>query len=130
MKLVVMAVVLVSTVGCAVFETRPPQEVIAERAVEQANYLMVGDFDAALKYMTPSFQNGPKAQDYRRHRAAAPGWSAARVRWVKCDPVDAPERCDVRLLVTVTRPPSINVPIEVPLDDVWILVDSKWYQFD
>ena len=130
MKFVLLAAILVSMAGCTLFETRPPEEVVAERAMEQANYLMAGDFDAALEYMTPSYQNGPKAQNYRADKAAAPSWRAAAVKWVKCDPVDAAERCEVRLLVTVTRPPSMNVPIQVPLDDVWILVERKWYQFD
>ena len=130
MKRVVISVVLASLAGCALFDDRLAEEVVAERAMEQANLLMAGDYEAALEYMTPSFQNGPKAQNYRADKAAVPSWRAAALKWVKCDPVDAPERCEVRLLVTVTRPPSMNVPIQVPLDDVWILVDGKWYQYD
>ena len=130
MKFVLILAVLLSTAGCAVFETRPPEEVVAERAMEQANYLMAGDFEAALEYMTPSFQNGPQAQDYRRDKAAVPSWNAASIKWVKCDEVEAPERCEVRVMVTVVRPPSITVPITIPLDDTWILVEGIWYQFD
>ena len=130
MKFVLILAVLLSTAGCAVFETRPPEEVVAERAMEQANYLMAGDFEAALEYMTPSFQNGPKAQDYRREKAAAPAWDDASVKWVKCDADDEVTKCEVRLLITVLRPPAITVPIQIPLDDTWILVDGNWYQFD
>ena len=122
------AVVLVS--GCASLTARPPEEVVAERAMLQVEALMAGDFETALTYMTPSYQGSPKADSYARNRAAAPGWSDAYLKWVKCENVPDPARCDVRIIIKMARPPVVATLITVPIDDVWIKVDGEWYQYE
>ena len=117
--------------ACVSLEPATPEEIVGTRALEQARALMAADFDAAIKYMTPSYQNSDRSKDYRRSKSGATGWTDVSLRWVKCgdEPQEA-TRCEVRLMVTLLRPPAVTTPISVPLDDVWILVGGEWYQYE
>lgn len=117
------------TGACAGLEPKTPEEIVGERALEQARALMAADFDTAIEYMTPSYKNSDRASDFKRSRSGATGWMDASLKWVKCDDEPQPTRCEVRLLVKIMRPPAVTTPIIVPLDDVWILVDGEWYQY-
>ena len=117
-------------VGCSNINMAvAPEEIVGERAIAQANAVMVGDFDTGLGYMTPSYRESARAKDFKRSRSGATGWTNVDLKWVKCDDAPKPTRCEVRLLVTLMRPPAITTPITVPLDDVWIFVDDDWYQY-
>ena len=105
------------------------EEIVGERALNHAAALMAGDFDGALEFMLPSYANSARAADYKRSRSGATGWKDVSLKWVKCGDSEIKDRCEVRLLVTTTRPPATTTPITVPLDDVWLLVDGRWYQY-
>lgn len=116
--------------GCAAMQSRSPEEIVGERATAQADALMRADFETALSFMAPSYRDNPRSESYARDRAGAPGWTDATLKWVKCEQVPDPEKCDVRMLIKMSRPPMVNTPILVPLDDVWIKVSGQWYQYD
>ena len=101
---------------------------MGERALAQAEALRSGDYEAALQFMTPSYQASPRARDYQRNRAGAAGWTSVDLKWVRCDEIGT--SCDVRLIIRAVRPPVTNTPLPIPLDDVWILVDGEWYQYE
>lgn len=121
-------VILAPALGCAALAPKTPEEIVGARALEQARALQAGDYDSALDYMTPAYRSSPRARDYQRNRAGSGGWQDVVLKWVKCDPESA--RCEVRLLIYVIRPPAVNTPLPVPLDDTWIEVDGVWYQYD
>ena len=108
---------------------RPAEEIVGERALEHARALMAGDFDGAIEFMIPTYKNSPRAKDFKRSKSGATGWQDVSLKWVKCDDGEVTERCEVRLIVKTLRPPAVMVPITVPLDDVWILVEGGWYQY-
>ena len=116
--------------GCASIDSRPPEEIVAERALEQVAFLMAGDFDNALSYMSPSYRNGGRAQFYSADKSGALSWQKADLKWVKCEDAPEPKRCEIRLLITVVKPPAIRTPIVVPLDDIWIKVENRWFMYE
>lgn len=122
------AVMAASGLGCAALAPQAPEELVGARALEQAEALKLGDYERALTYMTPSYQSSPRARDYQRNRAGSGGWEDIQLKWVRCD--EEHGRCEVRLLIYAVRPPAFTSPVPVPLDDTWIKVDGKWYQYD
>ena len=125
-----LVAVAVLCVGCANLQNSSPEEEVGARALQQAEALMAGDFEAALDFMAPAYRASPRADSYGRNRAGAPAWSGVQLKWVRCDEGEKPERCEVRLLITTMRPPAIMTPIQIPLDDTWVLVGGQWYQYD
>ena len=121
-------VCLASGLGCATFSTQTPEKIVGGRALEQAEALRVGDYPAALAYMTPTYQSGPRAADYQRNRAGSGSWQKVDLKWVRCDADYI--ACDVRLLITAFRPPAVAVPIQIALDDKWVEINGQWYQYD
>ena len=98
------------------------------RALAQSEALMAGDYEAAMGFMTPTYQSSPRAADYQRNRAGTGSWQKVDLKWVRCD-ADY-NACDVRLLITAFRPPAVAIPIQIPLDDKWVIIDGQWYQYD
>lgn len=121
-------VCLISGLGCAALSPKTPEEIVGDRALEQAEALRRGDHDAALAYMTPTYQSSPRAADYQRNRAGTGAWQKVDLKWVKCDQDSTV--CDVRLIIYMLRPPAMNAPIPIPLDDRWIKVGRDWYQYE
>jgi hypothetical protein len=121
-------VCLASGLGCATPSTQTPEEIVGGRALAQSEALMAGDYEAAMVFMTPTYQSSPRAADYQRNRAGTGSWQKVDLKWVRCD-ADY-NACDVRLLITAFRPPAVAVPIQIPLDDKWVIIDGQWYQYD
>ena len=119
---------LAAGLGCAGLPSQTPEEIVGDRAVAQAEALKRGDYEAALGFMTPTYQSSPRAADYQRNRAGSGGWQQIDLKWVKCD--ESYSACDVRLIITTTRPPFVTTPIPIPLDDTWVKIDRQWYQYD
>ena len=114
--------------GCAALSPKTPEERVGDRALEQAEALMAADYELAMGFMTPTYQSSPRSADYQRNRAGSGSWQKVDLKWVKCD--EEYKACDVRLLITAFRPPAVTVPIQVPLDDIWVKIDGQWYQYD
>ena len=121
--------------GCSSIGSTPPEEVVRARAEAQGQALVDQDFEKALSYTTPAYQNSPRAQLYQANHSGSSFWVEAEVAWVKCDEGDNPERCNVRLWVfgqfprpgRYTGQRGVDVPIS--LDSVWIKIDRQWYQY-
>lgn len=121
--------------ACSVLDPLPPEEAIAERAQQQAEALLALDYEKALTYVSPSFQNSARAASYQARYAAAPFWNGVEVRWVRCGEDPDPQRCEVRLWVYATLPRTGRFESQrgsndpASLDSVWIKVDGQWYQY-
>ena len=119
--------------GCSTLQTAPPEEIIAERALDQARHLINRDYDSALTYVTPSYQESARAKFYQAEFSGAASWIDASVRWVKCDEAPQADRCDVRLLIYGSLPSSGRYSSarggDVPWswDAVWVKLDGEWY---
>ena len=119
--------------GCAVFDSRPPEEVVLERAELHLAALRAGDFDAALEFTTPGFQSSARARRYGAMYSAAPAWRNAEIYAVECEGGQEAEKCLVRTRIYPFIAPHIqanigNLPVSVTAD--WILLSGKWYRYE
>jgi hypothetical protein len=39
------------------------------------------------------------------------------------------ERCEVRLILTVMKPPEMSLPMPIPYEMTWLKVDGDWYLY-
>lgn len=124
--------------GCASLDNRPPEEIVGERALKQARALMERDFDEAVTYTTPAYQNGPRSWTYPADHSGAMYWRDVQLRWVRCDEGPDPDRCSARIWIFAEFPQvairpgmtsgsSADVPIS--WDKTWIKIDGRWYQY-
>ena len=71
--------------GCASQPDLSVEEQVGNRALQWADALMALDYDKALAYMTPSYQNGPRAQRFKGEYRGASFWRDAEIMWVRCE---------------------------------------------
>lgn len=127
--------VLVTLVGCGALPQRPVEEVVAERAAAQASALIDRDYEAALRYVVPSYQNSARAALYEANYSGSSFWKDTSVRWVKCGDEPDTERCEVRVWVYGQAPSGGRFMSQrgddVPWswDMVWVKIDGQWYQY-
>ena len=115
--------------GCATQAEQSAKDQVAARAVEWADALMDLDYDRALTYMTPTYQNSPRADRFRGDFSGSSWWLDANIKWVKCAEAAGSERCEVRMIITLLKPPEMSTPIPIPYDTTWLLLQGTWYQY-
>ena len=173
--------------GCASQPELPVEEQVGSRVLQWADALMSLDYDKALTFMTPSYQNSPRADRFRGDFNGAGFWKDAEIKWVKCDEASGPEtgtdeigtatnssaskpvdtiaadseeecvvttwescrqssatqpvstsdssgvessaRCDVRLILSVLKPPEMSFPMPIPYEAVWLKIGGAWYMY-
>ena len=119
--------------GCSMLQPRPPEEIIADRALAQARHLINKEYDLALTYVVPSYQDSARATFYEADYSGSATWTDASVAWVRCDEALEPDRCEVRLWVyggpAAPRGSSRADNEPFVLQRVWIKINGKWYQF-
>lgn len=126
---------LFTMIGCSSIESKSPEEIVRSRAEAQGQALVDQDFEAALSYTTPAYQNSPRSELYQANHSGSSFWLKTEVAWVRCDEGENPERCNVRLWVygEFPRPGRYTgqrgQDVPVSLDSIWIKVDERWYQY-
>jgi hypothetical protein len=43
--------------------------------------------------------------------------------------VESSSRCDVRLILSVMKPPEMSYPMPIPYEAVWLKIDEAWYMY-
>ena len=43
--------------------------------------------------------------------------------------VESSARCDVRLILSVMKPPEMSFPTPIPYEAVWLNIDGAWYMY-
>ena len=179
-KLGLLAAVLVT--GCASPPKISVEEHLSYQTLQWTDALIGQDYERALTFMTPGYQNGPRAERFRGDFGGASFWQNAEIKWVKCDQEDslsaddgvavaarsasnadstasatgaandcvvnvwencgqelaAPfstsstmsahsDRCEVRVILTVMKPPEMSFPMPIPYEVTWLNVDGAWY---
>jgi hypothetical protein len=76
--------------GCASQPEVSIEEQVGNRALAWTNALIALDYDLALTFMTPSYQNSPRALRFRGEFSGAGFWRDAELKWVKCDEENPP----------------------------------------
>ena len=173
-------------VGCATPQPMTVEEQVGSRALQWTDALIALEYDKALTFMTPSYQNSPRSERFKGDFSGSGFWQDAEIKWVKCDeksdsrsptkddisaPLDnerlssattaagAPgsaddcivslwdscghefsspsaassavsggsDRCAVRLILTVMKPPEMSTPMPIPYELTFLNVDGGWY---
>jgi hypothetical protein len=173
--------------ACASQPDLSVEEQVGNRALQWADALMAQDYEKALTFMTPSYQNSPRADRFKGDFSGAGFWQDAEIKWVKCDEasgpatgsgeistanstsgtskpvdtivadseeecvvtsweacgqtsavpsttadssaVDSSVRCEVRLILSVLKPPEMSFPMPIPYEAVWLNIDGTWYLY-
>lgn len=119
--------------GCSMLQPRPPEEIIADRALAQARHLINREYDLALTYVVPSYQGSARATFYEADYSGSATWTDASVAWVKCDEALEPDRCRVRLWIyggpSGAWGSARGDSEPFVWQRVWIKINGEWYQF-
>ena len=172
--------------GCATPQPVTVEEQVGDKALQWADALMALEYDKALTFMTPSYQNSPRSERFKGDFSGSGFWQGAEIKWVKCDEtsdsrsstkenISAPlnneplssaattagalgsaddcivnawdscghefsspsaassavsggsDRCVVRLILTVMKPPEMSTPMPIPYELTFLNVDGGWY---
>ena len=124
-----MSLLLAIFTGCTTTLEQSAEERVGQRAIEWAETLMALDYDGALTYMTPSYQASPRADRYRGDFSGAGFWRSVTLHAVDCGTDQPPSRCDVRVIISMIRPPELMREMPIPYNTTWVFIDGEWYQF-
>ena len=112
--------------GCSSIGTpKTAEELVAQRAQERLDALMVGNFEKAWEYTTPAFRQSSNISRYASRYVGVSNWTNAAVDKVACEE----EKCNVTISVTyqMVRP---NIENTRPLNEVWITAGGDWYIYE
>lgn len=112
--------------GCAALDSRPPEEIVKERAAKRWQALVSGDFNTAYDYASPAYRQG-KTRDYyvnKQRNAGVVQWLSATVVSVKCEGA----RCKTTTELT-SKPliPGFRGTLRSGIEETWILEDGRWW---
>lgn len=120
-----MATVCVALVGCASLQPKSPEDAVKHRAGQRWAAMLVKDFKAAYKYLSPFKRATVSAPTYVREMGDGSPWLAAEVVSVSCEPQTC--KATVRLDVASPMPRKFGDKIITHIDETWVLVDGEWW---
>ena len=115
-----VAGIILGVAGCAMLDTRPPEEVLKERAQQKWDALVRVDLKAAYQYLSPGSRAVVTPEAYASGIRAG-FWKSAVVDRVTCE---KPDVCDVHLLIEYDHR---GMRIKTPLKETWIKEGSSWW---
>jgi len=117
---VVSAVEVAVLGGCAALDSRPPEEVLKERAQLRWDAMVKSDFKAAYQYLSPGSRAVLTPEGYASGLKTG-FWKGAAVDRVICD---RPDVCDAVMTIEYEFRGS---RIKTPLKETWIKEGSSWW---
>ena len=128
-RLLALAVGYAVIAGCAgVFDSRPAEEIVADRAAKHLSYLQAQEWGRALKFTTPAFRSVTTSEQYAVRYRGAGGWLESRVGEVSCDAPDY-NVCNAATYVT-TRQPMYGMSNERYRPRKWIKSGNQWFIYE
>lgn len=114
--------------SCAsLIDTRPPEEIVAERAAAHLELLRAQQWEEALTYTTPGFRSKTTPDLYAARYGGVWMWQSTRIGDVVCEDGVEAERCVVQSYLTVVMPPKVDWPTEHYKPQTWIKVNGDWF---
>lgn len=113
--------------ACSTFDSRTPEEVVADRAQKRVDALMAGDYEGAYQYTTPSYRTTEGVGRYGTRWAGVGMWLSANVTKVQCSGTERIDRCKV--FVEVLYKAMRYEPMTTSLSEDWLLIDGGWYLY-
>jgi len=113
--------VLVAVTGCAMLDSRPPEQVVKERSEARWNALISTDLKTAYDFYTPATR---KTLRYEGFVLAYPQgfWKSAKVDKVDCP---KPDLCLVD--ITLETEPKKGLRLKGPVRETWIREGNDWW---
>ena len=125
-RMIALSLAAASLSSCAMLDTRPPEEIVAERASNRATLLLEGDFEGSYAFTTPGYQTLETVGQYRRRWRGAAMWTGVEVASVTCDVSSEPsQRCEVVMAITFDAPRMPEVTTH--MTESWLKVKNVWY---
>ena len=115
--------------GCAIFDSRPPEEIVAERAQERVELLRAGEYDAAYAYATPGYRSTETVARYGTRWSGVKMWLSADVTNTRCEYDDEGFTDSCKAFLEVTYIAAGHGEQTTLLEEPWILIDSRWYLY-
>ena len=128
MKLIILLLAGAALSGCAIFDNRPPEQVVVERAEKRLELLMMGKVEDSYAYTSPGYRSTHSPLQYASDFGGAAMWLSTRVEGLECLPVAVPTACDVSVLISY-RPPRLSYVQTTELQETWIKVKGNWYLY-
>lgn len=128
MKLITLLMAVATLGGCAIFDNRPPEEAVVERAEKRLELLMVGKVEDSYAYTSPGYRSTHSLVQYASDFGGASMWLSTGVEGLECLPVAAPTACEVAVLISY-RPPRLSYVQTTELKETWIKVEGNWYLY-
>ena len=119
----------VSGSGCATVDNRDPEAIVGERVMQQMRAFMDLDYDLALGYMTPGYQQSPRAERFQGEFSGSGWWQDVTLKSVDCGEATDATRCSVRVIIMMMRPPAVRSPLPMPYDMTWVKLDGQWFHY-
>lgn len=118
------AIALLAACGAS----RPPEEIVSERAQARWDALVSQDYETAWSFHSPGFRAQNSAEVYADEMSRRPiRWDSARVLGVECEE----DECAVEVLIGYTAVgapgPLADVRSERPIKESWIRLDGEWW---
>ena len=114
--------------GCAIFDNRPSEEVVADGALNRLKLLMVGRLEESYALTSPGYRAVNTLEQYAADFGGRMMWTDVAVGSVACLPEDEPTYCNVTMLISY-RPMRQGYIQTTELSEKWIKVDSSWYAY-
>lgn len=105
--------------GCAMLDSRPPEEIVKARAQLRWDALLKGDLDGAYGYLSPGSRAVNSADAYKSSIRAG-FWKAAAVEKVLCSGESCEVQTQIEYVVRGSR-------VKTPLAETWIRQQGNWW---
>lgn len=113
--------------ACAAIQPKSPELVVAERAQQRVDALMVRDYEGAYAYTTPGYRTTEGIIKYTSRWAGSGNWVSASVIEVRCDDGELVQKCQAFVEI-IYDDPRFD-PFPTTLGEDWLLIDGKWYLY-
>lgn len=127
-KLTALSLAVAALSGCAIFDNRPPEEIVSERAQTRLDRLLNGDFERSYQYMTPGYRAIHTVNQYTVDFAGSGMWTDTSIATVDCTTIgEAPvTACKVVALISYPAP-RMGYIQTTEVTESWVLLDGRWY---
>lgn len=126
-RIATLCCLTIFTGGCAMFDSRPAEIIVEERAAERLGRLLEGDFEAAYALTTPGYRTLESVGQYRGRWRGAAMWTGYEVVSVTCNEAgsEAAGRCETTVAISFDAPRMPEVTTH--MFETWLLVEGQWY---
>lgn len=114
--------------GCAVFESKTPEEVVAERAEQRLTLLITGGLEESYELTSPGYRRRNTIEQYAADFGGRMMWTAIEVKEVECLPDGEPTYCDVVVLISYRAMRQSYVQT-TEVTEKWIKSGRDWFAF-